>query len=204
MTPETNGTPSKVAVWGPTWPVSLSAARVPKKTNPKGARRPMAAASTRAVTRVSEPARAGSLTRTAASAPMAWASASASTPTAGPMERAVTVPPRISLTRRAASRAGRSKGLSSLFSGVRRPTPSAALRTTDLMHTMLLTDMAFSLRLQYTNGGPGLRRRNRSLGHWSGGRPHAPAAGARSRPRSGQPPNTARAITIRWTSEVPS
>ena len=64
---------------------------------------------------------------------------------AGPMESAVTLAPWSFFSCSAASRAGRSNGLSSLVSTVRRATPWGALRTTDLMQTMMLRDMVLRI-----------------------------------------------------------
>ena len=106
--PVTSGKSRRTAVCGPTWPVSLSAALVPKRTRSNGASFLIAAARALEVASVSAPARAGSQSKTPRSTPMAMASFRVKAHGSGPMERAVIVPPSSSLMRNATSKTGRS------------------------------------------------------------------------------------------------
>ena len=109
---------------------------MPNRTRSKGLSLLRAAASAVEVARVSDPARAGSQARTPRSTPIALASEIAEILDSGPMESAVTVPPRASLIRRAVSKTGLSKGFSSVESCERTMPASGAFTITDLIQTI--------------------------------------------------------------------
>ena len=92
-TPVAKGKPVSWAISGPTWPVSPSSEFRPTRTRSKGPSWRKAAASARAVARVSEPPKAGSHRCTPRSAPQATASRRTSSAAGGPSVKTVQEPP---------------------------------------------------------------------------------------------------------------
>ena len=206
-TPVRNGRSRSSASSGGTWPVSASTEWRPDRIRSKGPVRRSAAASARAVARVSEPAKAGSVMMTPSvsaprSSPQAIASRSESSALGGPSVMTVTVDegsgPAASST--AWDTARRQYGFSSSGRPVRMSRPSSSRAISVNVGTCLTTTAIRISARRAGLRGPGGRRsprrdgrgavrgpRPRSRPAWRG--PDAPTgSGRRSRRPAGRRP----------------